>query len=379
MKVQGDWIQAPQSQAVLAMLGQAGQAGYFVGGCVRNGLLGHSVTDIDIATDALPEQVIQIAEAAGHRAVPTGIAHGTITVVVDHKPHEVTTFRRDVATDGRRATVAFSTDMVEDARRRDFTMNALYADATGHVIDPLGGIGDLQARQVRFIEDAPMRIREDYLRILRFFRFHAWFGDPENGLDADGLTACAELADGMVRLSKERIGAEIIKLLAAPDPAPSVAAMRSAGVLAQILPGAEDRFLAPLVHLEGDGAKHPITRLAILGGEDVAEQLKLSRSDAKRFDLLRSEMGQMTPAHELGYYYGETGLDILLLRGAMSGNAPAQEDIEDLQRGSYAVFPVASADLMPDFEGPALGQKLKALEQKWIASGFMLSKSDLLI
>lgn len=379
MKVQGDWFDAAPSQTVLAMLGLEGYSAYFVGGCVRNALLGHPVSDIDIATDALPDTVIRVAEAAGHRAVPTGIEHGTVTVVVDDKPHEVTTFRKDFATDGRRATVVFSTDVAEDARRRDFTMNALYADATGQVIDPLGGIGDLESRRVRFIEDAPTRIREDYLRILRFFRFHAWFGDPEGGLDPDGLAACAELADGMSRLSKERVGAEMLKLLAAPDPAPSVAAMQSAGVLAQVLPGSDDRLLAPLVHLEGERTKVCLRRLAILGGEDVAENLRLSKSDKKQLDLLRDQMGHIRSALELGYLYGvETGLDILLLRGAMSGIALTDKDMDDLKRGSQTSFPIASADLMPGFEGPALGRKLKELEQKWIDSSFQLTKSDLL-
>lgn len=379
VRVQGDWVQAATSQAVLTMLGQAGYRAFFVGGCVRNGLLNHPVTDIDIATDARPEVVMKIAESAGHRAVPTGIDHGTVTVVVDDTPHEVTTFREDIATDGRRATVAFSTDMTEDARRRDFTMNALYADADGRVIDPLGGLGDLKTRRVRFIEGASTRIREDYLRILRFFRFHAWFGDPEGGFDPDGLAACAELADGMSRLSKERIGVEMMKLLSAPDPAPSVAAMRSSGVLAQVLPGADDRMLAPLVHLEAGRPKNAHRRLVILGGEDVAEHLRLSKSDAKKLDLLRGEMGQMTPALELGYRHGvETGMDVLLLRGTMTGSAPTEQEMSALKQGSESVFPVTSADLMPEFEGPALGQKLRELEISWIASGFMLSKSDLL-
>ncbi|MEL7252657.1 MAG: CCA tRNA nucleotidyltransferase [Pseudomonadota bacterium] len=379
MKVAGDWIHAAPSQTVITMLRDAGHAAYFVGGCVRNGLLDHPVSDIDIATDALPEVVMQLAEGAGLRAVPTGIDHGTVTVVVDDVPHEVTTFRKDVATDGRRAVVAFSKDIAEDAHRRDFTMNALYALADGTVVDPLGGLADLKARRVRFIEDAPTRIKEDYLRILRFFRFHAWFGDAEGGLDADGLAACAELAEGIAQLSKERIGAEMIKLLAAPDPAPSVAAMRSASVLAQVLPGADDRLLAPLVHLEGAVSPSSLRRLAVLGGEDVVDQLRLSKSDAKRLDLLRDEMGATTPSHALGYRYGvEVGHDILLLRAVLSQMPPTQQDMDDLARGANAVFPVASADLMPEYEGPALGQKLKALEEAWIASAFQLTKADLL-
>lgn len=379
MKVIGDWINAPEAQAVMSMLEHAGHQGFFVGGCVRNALLNHPVADIDIATDARPEDVIALTEAAGHRAVPTGMDHGTITVIVGAAAHEVTTFRKDVATDGRRATVAFSTDIADDARRRDFTMNALYADARGRVFDPLGGLNDLRARRVRFIEQAQTRIQEDYLRILRFFRFYAWFGDPDGGLDAEGLAACAELAEGIARLSKERIGGEVLKLLSAPDPAPSVAAMHTAGVLAWVLPGANDRLLAPLVHLEGKVPPLALRRLAALGGEDAPAHLRLSKSQARQLDLLRSEMGQMTPPEELGYRHGlETGTDVLLLRGSLSNTAPSDNDIDGLTRGAAAVFPVKADDLMPHFEGPLLGQNLKTLEQKWIASGFQLTKSDLL-
>ena len=383
MKITGDWLTSASSQAVMQMLQDAEHAAYFVGGCVRNALLQHPVSDIDISTDAVPEEVVQIAEGAGHRAIPTGIDHGTITVVVNEIAHEITTFRKYVSTDGRRATVAFSKDITDDALRRDFTMNALYADAEGTVIDPLGGLEDLHARRVRFIEDPAIRIREDYLRILRFFRFHAWFGDPADGLDADGLAACAELTDGMSRLSKERIGAEMTKLLAAPDPAPSVAAMRTAGVLARVLPGADDRFLAPLVHFEahseGDVPPAYQRRLAVLGGKDVADNLRLSKTDARRLDLLRVEMGQVTSAKELGYRHGAAfGSDVLLLRGALSNMIPSDQDLEDLVTGEQAVFPVKAADLMPDYEGPALGQKLTDLETTWIASGFALTARELL-
>ena len=379
MRVSGDWLTAAPSQTVMRMLNDAGHVAYFVGGCVRNALLHHPVSDIDISTDALPEEVMQIAEAAGHRAVPTGIDHGTITIVVNDIAHEITTFRKDVATDGRRATVAFSKDIGDDALRRDFTMNALYADAEGAVLDPLGGLEDLHARRVRFIEDPATRIREDYLRILRFFRFHAWFGDPDAGLDVEGLAACAELADGMDRLSKERIGAEMTKLLAAPDPAPSVAAMRTAGVLARVLPGADDQLLAPLVYLEGNVAPDYLRRLAMLGGQNVSENLRLAKADGRRLDLLRTEMGTMTSAKELGYRHGvPLGLDVLLLRGALSNVAPPDRDVEDLAAGEQAVFPIKAADLMPAYEGPALGQKLTELETAWIASGFALTARELL-
>ncbi|MFQ5567404.1 MAG: CCA tRNA nucleotidyltransferase, partial [Paracoccaceae bacterium] len=245
MRLEADWLDAAPLRAVIDALGGAA---FFVGGCVRNTLLGQPVADIDITTPVEPDEVTRRLEAAGLKAVPTGIAHGTVMAVSGGEGFEITTFRADVATDGRRATVRFSTDIAEDAARRDFTMNAVYADTAGEIVDPLGGLADLMARRVRFIGAARDRIREDYLRILRFFRFVAWYS--QDGIEPEGLTACAELAGGIDGLARERIGAEMKKLLAAPDPAPAVAAMAASGVLARCLPGADPALLAPLVGLE---------------------------------------------------------------------------------------------------------------------------------
>ena len=287
MKITGDWIMAPSLHRVLGCLQGGGHRALLVGGCVRNALIGRPVADLDIATDALPGRVADLAQAAGLKVVPTGIDHGTVTLIADGVPHEVTTFRRDVETDGRRAVVAYSTRIEEDAARRDFTMNALYADAAGQVIDPLGGLPDLLARRVRFVGQPQDRIREDYLRILRFFRFHAVYGDPAQGLDAEGLAACAANLAGIDTLSRERIGHEMRRLLAAPDPAPTAAAMQAAGVLARILPGADTRALAPLVHLQDGLAPDWLTRLAAIGGADPADALRLSRDEARRLAILR--------------------------------------------------------------------------------------------
>lgn len=381
MKVSGVWIETVATQAVCRMLTEAGHQALFVGGCVRNALLGEPVGDIDIATDARPEVVMDLARAAGLKPVPTGIEHGTITVVAAHIPHEVTTFREDVETYGRHATVVFSENIRSDAQRRDFTMNALYAQPDGTVIDPLGGLEDLYARRVRFIEDADQRIREDYLRILRFFRFHAWYGDAEAGLDAEGLAACAGNLDGLVRLSRERVGAEMYKVLAASDPAPSLAAMQASGVLNAVLPGANAQALPLLVHLESETNMAPdaILRLAALGGEAVAERLRLSRSDARRLLHLQEAAAGVMQAAELGYRHGiEEGLAILILRAAWLETTMDDQNAEDLARGSDARFPVTAADLMPDYAGPALGARLQALERRWIDSGFALSRDELL-
>ncbi len=379
MRVTGDWIENDHVQEVLGMLAEGGHRALLVGGCVRNSLLGYPVADIDIATDAVPERVMQLARNAGLKPVPTGIDHGTITVVAKGEPHEVTTFRRDVETFGRRAVVAYSTHVEDDAARRDFTMNALYAEADGRVIDPLGGLPDLRSRRVRFVGDAGERIREDFLRILRFFRFHAWYGDEREGLDPEGLAACAANSAGIETLSKERLGHEMRRLLAAPDPAPSVAAMQATGVLSRVLPGADARALAPLIHIEGAYAPAFLRRLAALGGEDPEDALRLSRPESRRLSILREGIASTAGAAELAYRHGaEAAHDIVLLRAALAG-APLPEGWEnEVARGAVAKFPIRASDLMPALEGEALGARLRELEAQWIAAGFSLTREQLL-
>jgi poly(A) polymerase len=380
MQLTAPWLSDPAVTAVVRALEGGGAKAWFVGGCVRDGLLGRVAGDIDIATDATPDRVTEMAEAAGLRAVPTGVDHGTITVVADHAPVEVTTLRRDVATDGRRATVAFTDRLEDDAHRRDFTVNALYATPDGTVLDPTGeGLGDLEARRIRFIGTPHDRIREDYLRILRFFRFHAWYANDGAGIDAEGLAACAELADGIDRLAKERIGAEMRKLLAAPDPAPAVASMARAGVLMRVLPGAEDRWLAVLVATEGDTPPDPMRRLAILGGEGVDDALRLSRAEARTLAQMRAGLGGTAGPGELGYRHGEAlARDVLLLRAAMFEQPIDPSALTQARAGVEATFPVKAADLMPAFSGPALGAELERLERLWIESGFRMTKRELL-
>lgn len=381
MRITADWIAREETQAVCRMLTDAGHKALFVGGCVRNAIIDAPVTDIDIATDARPEDVMELAKDAGLRPVPTGLEHGTVTVIAGGIPFEVTTFRRDVETDGRRAVVAFSAKVEDDARRRDFTMNALYADQTGEVFDPLGGLPDLQARHVRFIEDAAARIAEDYLRILRFFRFHAWYGDKAGGLDPHALAAIAEATEGLSQLSRERVGAEMRKLLSAPDPAPSVAAMRACGVLTRILPGADDRALGPLVHLEEQAGLVPdwLTRLSIITGSEAAPRLRLSRSEEVRLCLLRDGMESARGAGELGFRNGiDDARAILVLRAAMLGMPLEPAALDKAETGARATFPVAATDLMPEFTGPALGKELERLKKLWITSEFALTREDLL-
>lgn len=377
MKITGDWLDHTGTQALCAALEAAGHRALLVGGCVRDALLGEPVGDVDLTTDATPDAVTRIAEAAGFRTVPTGIDHGTVTVIAEGRPHEVTTFRRDVETDGRRAVVAFSTEIAEDAARRDLTMNALYADRSGTVIDPLGGLADTLSRHVRFVGDPETRIREDYLRILRFFRFHAAYGDPGGGIDADGLAACAALAEGLDGISRERIHAELRKLLAARDPAPAVAAMAQSGVLARILPGADPRALGPLVHLDAAAARHWLRRLAVLGGDTAS--LRLSRAEARDLSALLDAIGRPDTPAALGWRLGASlGVDAVLARSALLGSPLPPDWQAGVRRGAGATFPVTAADLMPALQGEALGQRLKALQAAWLDSDLVADRDRLL-
>ena len=381
MNLSGNWLNELGAQTIFQMFNSAGYNAYFVGGCVRNALLGAPINDIDIATDAVPSCVLELAAAAQIRAVETGAEHGTITLIIDQTPYEVTTYRRDIETDGRRAVVSFSTNIEDDARRRDFTMNALYADSAGAVVDPLSGLPDLIARRVRFIENADDRIKEDYLRVLRFFRFYAWYGDQNAGIDAEGLAACGVNLDGLETLAKERVGAEMLKLLAATDPAPAVASMAQSGVLNALITGSDSRQLPILVHFEEeyDTYPNPLRRLALLGGSDVPKALRLSKKDTTAYELLRAELSETRSPSELGYRYGElVALDILLLRAAVFEAPPLPNISTELARGAAQELCIRAADLMPRLEGADLGRALRGLEKQWIASGFALTRSELL-
>ncbi len=381
MQVKADWLQNNGAKAICAALGDAGYKVYFVGGCVRNALLGAPASDIDIATDALPEKVLKVAKDAQLRAIPTGIEHGTVTIIVNNEPFEITTFRKDVETDGRRAVVAFSKDIKEDALRRDFTMNALYADIYGTVYDPLGGLNDLKNRHVRFIQDAHQRIKEDYLRILRFFRFHAIYGDPAGGIDADALDACASNLDGIESLSKERIGHEMRKLLAADDPAPSLASMSQSGVLMHVIAGANTASIAPLVHLESTTGINPnwMRRLLALGGEDVKDALRLSKKEAHLLAQMKNVVTEAMSPKVAGHLLGlEAGRDAMLVLAAHMATPVSETLDQELQTGVDAVFPITSADIPDSYKGPHLGKRLKQLNAAWINSNLCMTQAELL-
>ncbi len=379
IRLDQDWLAAAGTRRVCHVLTDAGHRALFVGGCVRNALIGAPVADIDIATDAHPERVMELAADAGVKAVPTGVEHGTVTLIAGGRPFEVTTFRRDVESFGRRARVAFSTDIAEDAARRDFTMNALYALPDGRVIDPLGGLPDLTARRVRFVGAPAARIAEDYLRILRFFRFHAWYGDAAAGLDVEGLAACSAARAGLDGLSRERVGAETARLLAAPDPAPAVAAMAAAGILGQVLPGADASALAALVAIERIAGAAPRwqRRLAALGPDrDWPERLRLSRADAKVLTATAAALAADLSPAAAGYRFGaEAARDAALIQAAR-GRAELPPAMEaEIARGAAAKMPVGATDL--PLTGRALGAELRRLEALWLATDLRLTGDEL--
>ena len=366
------WRDRPGLAAIVSALGGA-DATRLVGGAVRDGLLGLPVSDIDLATRLVPTEVVERLGAAGIKAVPTGIAHGTITAVTSDGPVEVTTLRRDVATDGRHAVVAFSDDWRADAGRRDFTINALYADvATGEVFDWFGGLADLDARRVRFIGDPLTRIAEDHLRILRFFRFHARFGDKAP--DPEGLAACAARANDLMALSRERIAAELLKLLTAVDPAPVVATMIAQSIFTPVLPELDDA--APLarcvtreidLNLPGD----PVRRLAALIGDrpDLASaigaRLKLSKAIVKRLVAASTVVDGHPTA--LAYRLGITAaVDRLIL-----GNGTAF-DIAVLAGWTKPKLPISGGNLIARglMPGPTVAATLARIEQRWVDAGF---------
>ena len=364
-----EWMQRDDLAALVAALG-AGNARY-VGGAVRDTLLGIAVKDIDIATPLVPAEVIDRLTAAHIRSVPTGIEHGTVTAILPGGPVEITTLRHDVSTDGRRATVAFATEWQDDAARRDFTINALYADpASGAVFDWFGGLADLAARRLRFIGDARQRIREDHLRILRYFRFQARFGSQP--ADPEAEQACTDLAATLKGLSRERVGMEMLNLLGLPDPAPTVQRMAELAVLPVVLPEANPAALTALVAHEARQGIAPdaIRRLAALLpadpalAEKVASRFRLSGAQKKRLTLAAGRGGEEPNARALAYRLGrESALDRLLLTGA---------DTAPLHGWDIPTFPLKGGDIVARGvgAGPDVARILRAVEARWVAEGF---------
>lgn len=377
------WLASQATRAVIAALEAAGGPGCarFVGGCVRNSLLGQSVDDIDIATRLRPEETIAALKAAGLKAVPTGVEHGTVTGVSERRPYEITTLRRDVETDGRRAVVAFTHDWAEDAARRDFRLNALYADAAGTVFDPTGGgLDDAAAGRIVFVGEAETRIREDYLRILRFFRFYAWYG--RGAPDAVGLAACAALKAGMAQLSAERVSKELLKLLAARDPRAAVRAMAETGVLAQVLPQVQP---LPLFEAMCGLTDDPVMRLSALLPADaaavvgIASTLRLSNAVRDRLSAavgdgqaVSPRMSDANAARAAIYRLGRRAFEDRLMRAEAAGEGDGARLRSLAAEWTPPKMPVGGRDLarLGLAAGPETGRLIKAFEDGWVADDF---------
>jgi poly(A) polymerase len=389
-RVDAAWLREAPLRDILAALDGEGEEARIVGGAVRNALLGEPHGDIDIATTALPGEVIRRVEAAGFKAVPTGVEHGTVTVVAAGQPFEVTTLREDVETFGRHAKVVFGRDWKRDAERRDFTINAMSLSRDGMVHDYVGGLADIEARRVRFIGDAAMRIAEDYLRILRFFRFHAAYG--EGAPDPQGLAACIEGRPGLEQLSRERVRMEMVKLLVAKHAVPTLALMTETGLLEQVLGGVPRlASYANMVKLEAALARtaDPVRRLGALAvsvaedAERLRERLRLTNAEYERLVSMADGWWQISTSlseHEarvLLYRLGDARFtDRVLLawtRAPQGAADPTWHALATLPaRWSAPAFPLKAADFMARGvpKGPRLGAALAAAEEAWIAAGF---------
>jgi poly(A) polymerase len=390
------WLKDGEVNRILALLDRDGEEARVVGGAVRNTLLGLPVSEIDVATTALPDEVVRRVEAAGYKAVPTGIEHGTITAIIDRHPIEVTTLRQDVETFGRKARVVFGRDWNADAARRDFTINALSASADGKVYDYVGGLADIASRRVRFIGDPQQRIAEDYLRILRFFRFHAYYGDGTP--DGAGLHACIMGRDGLDMLSRERVRMELLKLLLAPHAAPTLAVMAETGILEMVLGGVP--LLASfenVVKVEAASGVPPdaVRRLGGLGvqvkedAERLSQRLRLSNAESERLLALDwwwriSPVADGQTSRALLYHLGpQSFTDRVLLAWARSRAGAADRAWSELarlpQQWPAPEFPLKAADFMRRglAAGPVLGAAMRAAKEAWIAADFPADEAAL--
>ncbi|MDQ0321240.1 poly(A) polymerase [Pararhizobium capsulatum DSM 1112] len=400
------WFSAPALRRVFDLLNADGGEVRVVGGAVRNSLMGLQASDIDMATTLLPQEVMARASTAGIKAVATGIEHGTVTLIIDGKPFEVTTLRRDVETDGRHAEVAFGTDWKVDAERRDLTINALYADAAGEVIDLVGGLADIESRTVRFIGEAEKRVAEDYLRVLRFFRFFAWYGSGRP--DADGLRACARARSKLSGLSAERVWAEMKKLLSAEDPGRALLWMRQAGVLTEVVPESEkwgiDAIPGLIAAERAFGWKpDPLLRLASIvppNAERLAEMAKRLRvSKAETAFFAAWAASPTIPAaiadtafDRMLYRNGAAGLVTRLKLAAAVTRQKTEGDLSLLaetarlkrllaraEAWEKPVLPVSGADVLEAGvpAGPRVGELLQRLEDGWVDGNFNADRATL--
>ncbi len=378
MRIEPPWSGNEAAGFVSSTLEAVGHRALIVGGAVRNAVLGLPAGDIDVATDVPPETVVEVFSGTDAGLRTFGLKFGTVLIIRRGIPIEVTSFRKDIETDGRHARVVYTDRVEEDARRRDFTINAIYAEFDGTIVDPLDGFEDLLARRVRFVGAAAQRIREDRLRMLRFFRFHALIGDQSRGMDEAALAAVSEHSEGIRIVSAERVTSELLGLLGAATPSQSVSGMAGTGLLEEVLPGANPDPLSGLEELERrcNVAPSPLRRLALLGGN--MERLRLDRRSTARLDRLTA--GSHEDAEVLGYLFGrEDGLDMALLTAARTDLVPPPDLVDRINSGASRRFPVKACQLPQELKGKAVGQALRELEKKWMESGFQLTAKDLLM
>lgn len=391
------WLSAKPTKRIFAALPKGSTR--FVGGCVRNALFNMPVSDLDLATTETPDNVAKALKAAGIAVHETGISHGTLTVIANHQVFEITTLRKDVSTDGRRATVEFTKDWAEDAQRRDFTMNALYATRDGEIVDPTGqGLSDIKARHIRFVGNADDRIQEDYLRILRYFRFYAWYGQGAP-MDKEALSACKTHKLGLKGLSVERIWAETKKMLAAPNPYRAMNTMLSGGILEIVLPEASNvEGLGLLCDLEQSQNIAPdcYLRLMAMAARDelvmarLCRRLKMSNAEKKRLLSWARDRAQLDPNQDRKTLYIEiykagrqVAMDRAVLRaaGAKGEQQKAWVGVCNMAKDwDWPQFPISGQDLIKAGvkTGPTLGRHLEALRALWIKSGFKTGRNALL-
>ncbi|MDG1939415.1 MAG: CCA tRNA nucleotidyltransferase [Paracoccaceae bacterium] len=375
------WLRNPSAQKLSKLYKSFGYQVLFVGGCVRNTILKMPVTDIDLATDAQPEEIIKIAKENNIRFVPTGLAHGTITLIIDNKNYQITTFRTDFDHDGRYAKVEFTESLLLDASRRDLTINALYCNHVGEVIDPLNGLDDIKKQKIKFIGNPNERIKEDNLRILRFFRFQAIYGNKNLEIDSIALEACHNHKSKLAALSKERITSELRKILSAPNPLEVIIKMNETGVLNELFQNVSIDSLEAYLKTE-EKFKININwlgRLLSLQVTQEEESLKLTRCEFKFLKQTKSAIENQIHVLEFSYYNGvENGKIYSILQNFRHNIILCKNLLNQINSLATKKFPITAKDLMPEIRGKKLGEALRSLEDRWIKSNFTLSKKDLL-
>ena len=375
------WLRNPSAQKLSKLYKNFGYQVLFVGGCVRNTILKMPVTDIDLATDAQPEEIIKIAKENNIRFVPTGLAHGTITLIIDNKSYQITTFRTDFDHDGRYAKVEFTESLLLDASRRDLTINALYCNHVGEVIDPLNGLDDIKKQKIKFIGNPNERIKEDNLRILRFFRFQAIYGNKNLEIDSIALEACHNHKSKLAALSKERITSELRKILSAPNPLEVIIKMNETGVLNELFQNVSIDSLEAYLKTE-EKFKININwlgRLLSLQVTQEEESLKLTRCEFKFLKQTKSAIENQIHVLEFSYYNGvENGKIYSILQNFRHNIILCKNLLNQINSLATKKFPITAKDLMPEISGKKLGEALRSLEDRWIKSNFTLSKKDLL-